>query len=67
MGIHNRDYMKRPSDDDHDRASSPDARLEAFFSGFLQKHPRFFLYLAIGIIALFALAFVAIKFSGRGG
>ena len=65
MGIYNRDYMKRP-DDEREGASSPDARLEAFFSSFLQKHPRFFLYLGIGIVALFALAFVIIKFSGKG-
>jgi hypothetical protein len=65
MGIYNRDYMKRPSDDDHERASSPDARLEAFFSGFLQKHPRFFLYLGIGILVLAALALVVVKFSSK--
>jgi hypothetical protein len=65
MGIRDRDYMKRPSDDDAQRASSPDARLEAFLSGFLSRHPRFFL-VAGGVLAvLVVLAIVVAKFAGK--
>jgi hypothetical protein len=66
MGIQDRDYMKRPSDDDDDRrASSPDSRLEAFLSGFLQRHPRFFLYVGIGLAVLVAVAIVVASLTTR--
>ena len=62
MGIENRDYMKRPSDDDDDRgAASSDSKLEAFLSGFLQRHPRFFLYVLIGLAVLVVAAIVVAK------
>ena len=61
MGIRNRDYMKRPPDDDEDsRASSSNSKLEAWLSGFLRRHPRFFLYVGIGLAVL---VIVAITFS----
>lgn len=63
MGIRNRDYMKRSSDGDDERSSQPDAKLEAFFSGFLGKYPRFFFYLAGVIAALVIIALVVTKFS----
>ena len=65
MGIQDRDYMKKPPDDDGRRFSSADNRLEAFFSGFLAKHPRFFLYVGIGLLALSLLAFVVARISGN--
>ena len=65
MGIRDRDYMKRPSDDDAQRASSPDARLEACLSGFLSRHPRFFLVAGVGLAVLIVLAIVVTKVAGR--
>jgi len=65
MGIRDRDYMKRPSDDDARRASSPDARLEAFLSGFLSRHPRFFLGAGIMLAVLIVLAIVVSKVAGK--
>jgi hypothetical protein len=63
MGIDDRDYMKRPCDDDG-RGSSPESKLEVFFSDFLRKHPR----LLLGIVAILAgvivIAVVLIKISG---
>ncbi len=59
--------MKRPSDDDGDppsRPSTPDSKFEAFLSGFLQKHPRFFVYLVIALAALIIVALLVAKFSG---
>jgi hypothetical protein len=60
MGILNRDYMKRPSDDD---GSSTDSQVEVFLSNFLKRHPRFFLYVGIGLSALIIVALLAVKFS----
>ena len=65
MGIYNRDYMKRPSDDDEERAYGSDEKLEAFFSGFLRRHPRFFLYFGIGMAALVIGTIVLAKISNR--
>jgi hypothetical protein len=64
MGIRDRDYMKRPSDDDGRRESSSESKAEEFFSRFLQRHPRFFLYASIGLAALVLLALLLARFSG---
>jgi hypothetical protein len=64
MGIRDRDYMKRPSDDDGDKDSSSDSKAEDFASRFLQKHPRFFLYVGIVVGALLIIAVIVDKFSG---
>ncbi len=62
MGIQDRDYMKRPSDDDADRrGSSSDSKLEDAISGFLRRNPRFFLYVGLGVGALVIAAIVVIK------
>jgi hypothetical protein len=63
MGIKSRDYMKRPSDDDGEGPSTPDNKLEAFLSGFLQRHPRFFVYLGSALVALIIIALLVAKFS----
>lgn len=63
MGIRDRDYMKRPSDDDGERSSSSDSRAEEFVSRFLRRHPRFLVYVSIGICALIVIALVVAKFS----
>jgi hypothetical protein len=57
--------MKRPSDDDTQRASSPDAKLEAFLSGFLSRHPRFFFVTGLALAALVIVAIVVTKFAGK--
>lgn len=58
--------MKRPSGDDAQPGSSPDARLEALLSGFLQRHPRFLVYLMVAVVGLIIVALVATKFSDKG-
>ena len=65
MGIQNRDYMKRPSDDDERRASSSDSKLEALLSGFLQRHPRFFIYVGISLAVLVIAAIIVAKLTTR--
>jgi len=62
MGIQNRDYMRRPSDNDGS-SSSADSQVEAFLSNFLKRHPRFLLYVGIGLAALIIVALLAIKVS----
>ena len=56
--------MRRRSEGEEERPSSPADSLEAGLSRFLQRNPRFFLYVGIGfgILVLVALAMVA--FSG---
>ncbi|MHB8519491.1 MAG: hypothetical protein ACYDH9_01920 [Limisphaerales bacterium] len=66
MGIRDRDYMKRPSGDEAQRGSSPDARLEALLNGFLQRHPRFFIYLVVAVVGLIIVALVVAKFADKG-
>ena len=65
MGIRSRDYMKRPSDGDGEPPSTPDSKLEAFLSGFLQRHPRFFIYLGIALAVLIIVGLVIAKFSDK--
>ena len=65
MGIQDRDYMKRPSDDDDERGSSTESGAEEFFSRFLRRNPRFFLYVAIAIGALIIIGLVIAKSSGQ--
>jgi hypothetical protein len=57
--------MKRPSDDDARRASSPDAKLEAFLSGFLSRHPRFFIVAGVVFAVLVVLAILVAKFAAK--
>jgi len=63
MGIQDRDYMKRPSDDDGGRRSLSDSGAEDFLSSFLEKRPRFFLYLGIGIGVLALLTVIVMILS----
>jgi len=63
MGIRDRDYMKRPSDDDGPHNSSSDSNAEEFARGFLEKHPRFFLYVSISVGVLIVAAVIISKFS----
>ena len=65
MGIGSRDYMKRPSGDDGHQPSTPDGILEAFLRGFLQRHPRFFIYLGITLVVLVIAALLVAKLSAK--
>ena len=64
MGIRDRDYMRRPSDDDGEQRSSSDSKVEEFLSTFFQKHPRFFLYAGIALGALVVIGLLVAKLSG---
>ena len=66
MGLLNRDYMKRPSDDDPRRAASNDARLEAFLSGFLSEHPRFFLVAGVALAVLIVVSIIIARVADNG-
>jgi hypothetical protein len=63
MGIFNRDYMRRPSDDNGGSSSSPDTEVEAFLGDFLKRHPRFFVCVGLGFVVLIIIALLAVKFS----
>ena len=65
MGLHDRDYMKRPSEDDPGRAGPPDEKLEAFFSGFLSRHPRLPLALGVTLVVLVLIAILVAKFASK--
>jgi len=57
--------MKRPSDEDGDGPSSPRTKLEAFFSGFLRRHPRLPVVLGTVLAVLIAIAALAAKISDK--
>ena len=58
--------MKRPSDEDPDRAASADSKAEDFLAMFFEKHPKFFLYFGIGLSVLIVVALAIVKLSGQG-
>lgn len=67
MGIQDRDYMRRRPDDAGGRGggdgSSAESRAEEFFARFLRRHPRFFLYVGLGLGALVILGLILSRFS----
>jgi len=65
MGIKDRDYMKRRTSEDPETSSTLAGKLEAFFSGILQRHPR--LPLAVGIVlaVLIVAGLLMAKFSSK--
>ena len=65
MGLDDRDYMKRASNDEAHGASSPDEKLEAFFSGFLSRHPRFFVVAGVVLAVVIVLAIVIAKMGDK--
>jgi hypothetical protein len=65
MSLHDRDYMKRPSEDDPGRAGPADEKLEAFFSGFLSRHPRLPLAIGVTLVLALVIAILAAKFAGK--
>ena len=63
MGIRDRDYMKRRSDDDYD-GSSTESKAEEIAQRLLNKSPRLFLYCGIGFVILIVIALIILKVSG---
>jgi hypothetical protein len=64
MGIQDRDYMRRRSDDGGESSSPADSRIEALVSGFLRRHPRFLVYVGVGLGALGLITLIVAKISG---
>ena len=62
MGIHDRDYMKRRTDDAA-RASSPDEKLDALLSGLIEKHSRKLKIFALVLVVLLVIAILVAKLS----
>jgi uncharacterized membrane protein SpoIIM required for sporulation len=60
MGIRDRDYMKRRSDDDSD-GSSQESKAEELAQRFLNNLPRLLLYCGIGFAILILIALVVLK------
>jgi hypothetical protein len=67
MAIRERDYMKRPPDDDGQNGHPSDSKPEELVRKFLQKYPRFLLYLGIGFAILIVIAVIISKLSDRRG
>ena len=57
--------MRRPPEDDGKYTSTPDSRLEAMFSGFLQRHSKHLFYFGIGMVILFVVALLVAKLAGK--
>ena len=66
MGLSDRDYMKRPADDDPRRAASHDARLEAFLNGFLSRHPRFLVVAGVALAVLIVVSIIIARVADNG-
>ena len=65
IGLDDRDYMRRASNEEAEGASSSmDEKLEAFFSRFLGRNPRF---LVVGGVVVGVVIFVAIVVAKMGG
>ena len=62
MGIRDRDYMKRRSDDDFD-GPSMESKAEDIAQRFLNKLPQLLLYGGIGLVILILIALVVLKIS----
>jgi hypothetical protein len=65
MGLDDRDYMRRASKE-AEEASSPDEKLEAFFSDFLSRHPRFLVVAGVIVAVAILLAIAIAKMGGKG-
>ena len=64
MGVRDRDYMKRPSDDDEERSSSPESRAEEFAQRVLARSRKLFIIGGIVLAIVIIIALVMSKFSG---
>ncbi len=61
MGIRDRDYMKRPSNDDGKGDAS--SRAEELAQKFLSKFPRFLMYAGVGLVVLIVIVLIILKSS----
>jgi hypothetical protein len=67
MGLDDRDYMRRASSEEAGGASSSaDEKLEAFFSGFLGRHPRFLVVAGVVVAVAILLAILIAKMGDKG-
>ena len=66
MGLDDRDYMRRASNEAQGGSSSPDEKLEAFFSGFLSRHPRFLVVAGVVVAVVILLAIVIAMMGSKG-
>ncbi|MEI7729906.1 MAG: hypothetical protein WCO56_10070 [Verrucomicrobiota bacterium] len=57
--------MKRPRDDEDSSYSSSESNAEEFLANFLQRHPRFFIYVGIGLVALIVIAVVVTMIASK--
>ena len=64
MGIGDRDYMRRPSDEDG-RSGPSHSRTEDFLAGLLKRHPKAPKYFAIAIGVLVVAGIVAAEVISR--
>ena len=65
MGIQDRDYMKRrPSGDDSGSGAGGD-KLEGALGRFLERHPKFFVWLTAGLVALVVVGLALSKSGGK--
>ena len=66
MGIQDRDYMKRSPNDDGRNPSTAGNKLDAFLSGFLERHPRFFVYVGFVLLVSIIVAVIGARLSSHG-
>lgn len=68
MGIQDRDYMRRPPPDEdrgRGRRRSPAGRGNPLLD-FYEKHPRFLLYVGLGLLGLVVIGLSIVKATGGG-
>lgn len=61
MGVRDRDYMKRPSDDDGKK--DPSSKAEELAQKFLDNFPKFLMYGGIGLVVLIVIVLIIVKFT----
>jgi len=66
MGVRDRDYMKRSSDDDDERSSSIESRAEEFAQRVLARSRTAFLIFGIVLGIVIVVALILSKLSGGG-
>jgi hypothetical protein len=61
MGIQDRDYMKRRPSGDDSSSGGGDNKLEGAVGRLLERHPKFFVWLTTGLIALIVVGLTLSK------
>jgi hypothetical protein len=62
VGIRDRDYMKRPSDDG--QGASSNSKAEEIAQKILSKFPKILMLLGIGLLVIIVVALIILKLSG---